>query len=388
MTYGPAPDGRSAPPSASILPEAAEDPAWLNVTAWQGGGLVVHRLAAPTAASTGPPSRSRSTATGRPRSGFRRPRDPRPPRLHARGHRHPRPDGAGEAFLHPPVRRDHELLQRERKGGVPGWLTTVAPLGVLALALVFLTTLALGLGRLARRTAERRRRRGACPAPARDPSPSPPALGREQERPSPSGGRPARPPRRLPDRRRGTADRPPPRDHLDLGRLARDDGAACRALHGRRPRPARPRALGQAPWRLLAGRLRQRRAGPARRPRLRERDGGGPLVGGRHRASVRVPVPGVLRAAGARLQRRARQGGPPLAARRGASRFGSWSCRSSPRLGGACGSAVAEFLQRFGVQAGPDLAEARAATRRSPIATPERLSCTRCGRSSTSKASE
>ena len=40
---------------------------------------------------------------------------------------------------------------------------------------------------------------------------------------------------------------------------------AGRALHGRRPGPARPRALGEAARRLLAGRLRQRRARPARR---------------------------------------------------------------------------------------------------------------------------
>ena len=47
---------------------------------------------------------------------------------------------------------DHELLQRERKQGVPNWLTTAAPLGVLALAFGFLATLAWGLGRTARRT--------------------------------------------------------------------------------------------------------------------------------------------------------------------------------------------------------------------------------------------
>ena len=52
-----------------------------------------------------------------------------------------------------------------------------------------------------------------------------------------------------------------------------------------------------------------------------------PLPRRRHRAPVRLPVPGVLRAAGARLQRRARQGGPPPAARRGASRAPSSCCR-------------------------------------------------------------
>ena len=59
---------------------------------------------------------------------------------------------AKQSFTRPFV-DDHQLLQREQKQGVPGWLTTVAPLGVLALALGFLATLAWGLSRLARRTA-------------------------------------------------------------------------------------------------------------------------------------------------------------------------------------------------------------------------------------------
>ena len=88
---------------------------------------------------------------------------------------------------------DDELLQRERKAGVPGWLTTVAPLGVLALALGFLTTLGWGLGRVARRTSE------SPPASRRRPSPRPrhlrprPALGHEQEQHLPaSADQPAR----------------------------------------------------------------------------------------------------------------------------------------------------------------------------------------------------
>jgi hypothetical protein len=59
---------------------------------------------------------------------------------------------ARRSFTRPFV-DDHQLLQREQKQGVPGWLTTVAPLGVLAIALGFLATLAWGLSRTARRSA-------------------------------------------------------------------------------------------------------------------------------------------------------------------------------------------------------------------------------------------
>ena len=59
----------------------------------------------------------------------------------------------------------------------------------------------------------------------------------------------------------------------------------------------------------------------------------GPLARRRNRAPVRLPVPRVLRAAGARFQRRARQGGPPAAASGGASGLRAGACRSSPRAG-------------------------------------------------------
>jgi hypothetical protein len=60
---------------------------------------------------------------------------------------------------------DHQLLQREQKLGVPGWLKTAAPLVVLALALGFLASLAWGLGRVAHRTGEPQA------APRREPVP-------------------------------------------------------------------------------------------------------------------------------------------------------------------------------------------------------------------------
>jgi hypothetical protein len=42
------------------------------------------------------------------------------------------------------------LLQRERKQDVPGWLWTTACLVVLALSIVFITSLAWGVARVAR----------------------------------------------------------------------------------------------------------------------------------------------------------------------------------------------------------------------------------------------
>ena len=45
---------------------------------------------------------------------------------------------------------DHDLLQRERKDDIPGWLWTAACLVVLALSLMFMASLAWGLARVAR----------------------------------------------------------------------------------------------------------------------------------------------------------------------------------------------------------------------------------------------
>ena len=45
---------------------------------------------------------------------------------------------------------DHDLLQRERKDDIPGWLWTAACLVVLALSLMFMGSLAWGLARVAR----------------------------------------------------------------------------------------------------------------------------------------------------------------------------------------------------------------------------------------------
>ncbi len=150
---GPGPERQVGATVRIDPPQAAEDPAWLNVTAWQGGGLLVDRLAAQgdgTYRTTRPiPVHGDWKASIR----LQRGREvlglpvymPRDTAIPAPG------VPARRSFTRPFV-DDHQLLQREQKQGVPGWLTTVAPLGVLAIALGFLATLAWGLGRIARRT--------------------------------------------------------------------------------------------------------------------------------------------------------------------------------------------------------------------------------------------
>ena len=82
-------------------------------------------------------------------------------------------------------------------------------------------------------------------------------------------------------------------------------------LHGDRARPARPRRVGQAAGRLQPRRLRLRHPRPARRAGPRAGHGRRPQPRRRRRHAVRLPVPPDGRAARARLQRRARQGGQP-----------------------------------------------------------------------------
>jgi hypothetical protein len=162
----PAPE-RAVSATVRIDPaEAAEDPAWLNVTAWQGGGLVVHRLASRGGGvyQTTEPipvhgdwKASIRLQAGREILGL--------PVYMPEDTAIPAPKVAAKQSFTRQFVSDDELLQRERKAGVPGWLTTVAPLGVLALALGFLTTLGWGLGRVARRTSESPRASRRRPSP-------------------------------------------------------------------------------------------------------------------------------------------------------------------------------------------------------------------------------
>ena len=131
--------------------DAADDAAWLQVTSWQGGGLVVDRLerAAGGAWRTTRPVpidgdwktvvrlQEDRAVIGAP---VWLPADPAIPVAAI-----PVRDSVERAFV-----PDRKLLQRELKGDIPGWLWAGASAVVLALALGFLGTLAWGLGRVAR----------------------------------------------------------------------------------------------------------------------------------------------------------------------------------------------------------------------------------------------
>jgi len=159
---------REANATVRIEPrQAADGAAWLTVTAWQGGGLVLDRL-------------------DRVSDGVYRTTRPIP--LHGdwkalvRLHRGreilgmpiflpadraiPAAKVPAPARFTRPFRADRDILQREKKGSVPSWLWTTASLVVLVLALAFVSALALGLGRVSRRS-------GPSPAP---PSPREPRV--------------------------------------------------------------------------------------------------------------------------------------------------------------------------------------------------------------------
>jgi hypothetical protein len=142
---------------------AADDAAWLSVTAWQGGGLVVDRL------ERGSDGAWRTTRPvpidGDWKTVVRLHEDravigapvwlPADPAIPVEAV--PVRDSVERAFM-----PDRKLLQRELKGDIPGWLWAGASGLVLALYLAFLGTLAWGLGRVARHD-----NRGAAPPAAR-----------------------------------------------------------------------------------------------------------------------------------------------------------------------------------------------------------------------------
>jgi len=148
----PAPN-REASVTVRLEPrQAAEDHAWITVTAWQGGGLVVNRLE-------------------RMSEGVYRSTQPIP--LHGewksvlRLHRGrellgapifmpedraiPAREVAAPSRFTRTFTRDTDILQRERKSDVPSWLWTAASLVVLAMALAFIGALAWGMVRVGRR---------------------------------------------------------------------------------------------------------------------------------------------------------------------------------------------------------------------------------------------
>ncbi|HKG36111.1 MAG TPA: hypothetical protein VKA89_06700 [Solirubrobacterales bacterium] len=132
-------------------PDTADDARWLQVTAWQGGGLVVNRLeeaSGGTWRTTEPiPVHGEWKSILRLHKGdtiagvpIYLPEDPVIPAPAVPA----RPSFTREFTT------DKEILQRESEQDVAGWLTTAAPLVVLAIALSLLALLTWGLARLSR----------------------------------------------------------------------------------------------------------------------------------------------------------------------------------------------------------------------------------------------
>jgi hypothetical protein len=137
-------------------PDAAEDARWLTLTAWQGGGSHVDRLkeVAPGTFESNTPVpvygdwkttlrlHKGSAVQGAP---IYFPADPAIPAPAV-----PAPATFTRDFV-----LDKKLLQREQKPDVPGFLTVLAYLLVLAIAIGLIVSLTKGLRRLDRISTER-----------------------------------------------------------------------------------------------------------------------------------------------------------------------------------------------------------------------------------------
>jgi hypothetical protein len=150
----PAPNREAVVEARITPPGLAEDAAWANVTSWQGGGLVVselERVSPDTWRSAEPvPLHGDWKASLRIQDGsdlvalpVYMPEDTAIPA---------REVPARTSFTREFV-ADREVLQREVKDDVPGWLWNGASGTVLALYAIFLATLAWGVGRVGRATA-------------------------------------------------------------------------------------------------------------------------------------------------------------------------------------------------------------------------------------------
>ena len=161
---------RSAQATVRVEPRSlADDPAWVTVTAWQGGGLHVDRLrrVGPGVFHTTRPIplhgswkslvrvHAGSAVLGAP---VYMAADPAIPA----------PEIPASARFARPLQRDTEVLQRERDFDTPAWLWGSASALVVALYLSLLTALAWGVGRIGRTesaavTAQRRFRSSQSP---------------------------------------------------------------------------------------------------------------------------------------------------------------------------------------------------------------------------------
>jgi hypothetical protein len=130
--------------------DAADDARWLTITSWQGGGEVVDRLERTGAGAyrttkpipvSGPNWKTTLRLhRGREVLGLAvyMPADPAIPAKEI----------PASARFTRTFQQDKELLQREQKSGVPGWLTLAAYLAVLAIGLAVVGLIAWGLRRV------------------------------------------------------------------------------------------------------------------------------------------------------------------------------------------------------------------------------------------------
>jgi hypothetical protein len=145
-------DGRTGTALVTLDPsDAADDPSWVNLTAWQGGGLVVDQLEEVGEGawrSTRPIPLDGSWKTvlriqdGRDLAAV--------PVFLAADPAIDAPETPALASTTRPVVPEIEVLQRERDLDAPAWLWTVACLVVLACSLVLVAALAWGVARVSR----------------------------------------------------------------------------------------------------------------------------------------------------------------------------------------------------------------------------------------------
>ena len=130
-----------------------DDPAWLQITAWQGGGLVLDRLE-----RTGPGT-YRSSAPIPVSGSWKTLLRVHDGRTLAASPIYLPADAAIGAVALPavtatrPLAQEVEILQRERDLSVPTWTWTGAALLVLACSIALVLALSIGVGRLGRRLA-------------------------------------------------------------------------------------------------------------------------------------------------------------------------------------------------------------------------------------------
>ena len=161
--------GRAVSATIRVTPaSAADDPAWLNVTAWQGGGSVLDPLerVGPGVYRTTKPI----PVHGGWKSMLRLQRGDAlvsVPIYMPRDRAIPAPEVPARATFTREFQADHELLQRERKEGVPGALTASAYATVLAIALSLIALIAWALIRMEGGGGRSARRRPSSTIPAR-----------------------------------------------------------------------------------------------------------------------------------------------------------------------------------------------------------------------------